>query len=53
MASHPGASVLFRMQQARRLPAALLRDLRFTYDESASKVSPYGIAVVELRAPRG
>ncbi len=42
---HPGAPVLFRMQQARRLPAGLRQGLRFVYDETGRKASPFGIAV--------
>jgi 4-amino-4-deoxy-L-arabinose transferase-like glycosyltransferase len=45
MRAHPGAPVLFRMKQARRLPAGLLRGLRFVYDETGKKASPFGIAV--------
>jgi 4-amino-4-deoxy-L-arabinose transferase-like glycosyltransferase len=42
---HPGAPVLFRMEQARRLPDGLRRGLRFVYDETGRKASPFGIAV--------
>src|SRR5262249_30461754 len=42
--AHPGAPVLFRMRQARRLPAGLLQELHFAYDETGRKASPFGIA---------
>lgn len=40
----PGARVLVRAEQARRLPPALLRRLCFVYDETGRKASPYAIA---------
>ncbi|MFL6235322.1 MAG: ArnT family glycosyltransferase [Thermoanaerobaculia bacterium] len=51
MRAHPGAPVLFRMQQARRLPAGLLQGLRFVYDETGKKASPFGIAMAGVRLP--
>jgi 4-amino-4-deoxy-L-arabinose transferase-like glycosyltransferase len=42
--AHPSSPVLFRMKQARRLPASLLRELHFAYDETGRKASPFGIA---------
>jgi 4-amino-4-deoxy-L-arabinose transferase-like glycosyltransferase len=53
MRDHPGAPVLFRMKQARRLPASLRRGLRFVYDETGRKASPFGIAVAALGPPTG
>ncbi|HEY4572566.1 MAG TPA: glycosyltransferase family 39 protein [Thermoanaerobaculia bacterium] len=50
---HPGAPVLFRMRQARRLPADVLRGLRFVYDETGRKASPFGIAVAASGSPTG
>jgi 4-amino-4-deoxy-L-arabinose transferase-like glycosyltransferase len=40
----PGALVLFRAEQARRLPPDLVRRLRFIYDETGRTASPYAIA---------
>jgi 4-amino-4-deoxy-L-arabinose transferase-like glycosyltransferase len=40
----PGARLLVRTEQARRLPPDLLRRLRFVYDETGQKASPYAIA---------
>ncbi|HTQ78452.1 MAG TPA: glycosyltransferase family 39 protein [Thermoanaerobaculia bacterium] len=42
--SHPGARVVFRMEEVGTLPADLRRHLRFLYDETGGKASPYGIA---------
>lgn len=53
MRAHPGVPVLFRMKQARRLPADVLRGLRFVYDETGRKASPFGIAVVASGSPAG
>lgn len=53
MRVHPGAPVLFRMRQARRLPADVLRGLRFVYDETGRKASPFGIAVAASGSPTG
>jgi 4-amino-4-deoxy-L-arabinose transferase-like glycosyltransferase len=49
--AHPGTPVLFRMKQARRLPASLLQGLRFVYDETGTKASPFGIAVAASGPP--
>jgi hypothetical protein len=43
-AIHPGARVVFRMEEARQLPLELLRRLRFLYDETRKKAAPFGIA---------
>jgi 4-amino-4-deoxy-L-arabinose transferase-like glycosyltransferase len=40
----PAALVLVRAEDARRLPPALFRRLRFVYDEIGRKASPYAIA---------
>ena len=45
LASHPGAPILVRMEQLRRLPPDLQRGLSFVYDERGRKSSPFGIAV--------
>jgi hypothetical protein len=50
MRTHPGAPVLFRMRQARRLPAEPRQGLRFIYDETGRKASPFGIAVAAVAA---
>jgi 4-amino-4-deoxy-L-arabinose transferase-like glycosyltransferase len=44
-AGHPGSAVLFRAPQAQKLPAELLVGLRFVYDETGRKASPYAIGV--------
>jgi len=43
--SHPGAAVLLRSEQARRLPPAVLGRMRFVYDETGRKALPWAIAV--------
>jgi 4-amino-4-deoxy-L-arabinose transferase-like glycosyltransferase len=45
LASHPGAPLLVRMEQLRRLPPDLRQGLTFLYDERGRKASPFGIAV--------
>lgn len=45
LASHPGAPLLVRMEQLRRLPPDLQAGLVFLYDERGSKSAPFGIAV--------
>ncbi len=45
LASHPGAPVLFRMEQIWRLPPELRERLRWVYDERGRKAAPFGIAV--------
>jgi 4-amino-4-deoxy-L-arabinose transferase-like glycosyltransferase len=41
---NPGALVLFRAEQLRRLPPDLVRRLRTVYDETGRTASPYAIA---------
>jgi 4-amino-4-deoxy-L-arabinose transferase-like glycosyltransferase len=43
-ASHPGARVVFRMEEVRQLAPELRERLRFLYDETGKKAAPYGIA---------
>jgi 4-amino-4-deoxy-L-arabinose transferase-like glycosyltransferase len=43
-ASHPGARAIFRMGDAKKLPAELRERLRFVYDETGRKAAPFGIA---------
>ncbi len=43
-AGHPGARVVFRMEEARQLPPELRGRLRFLYDETGKKAAPFGIA---------
>jgi hypothetical protein len=43
---NPGVAVLFRAPQARKLPPELLGGLRFVYDETGRKASPYAIAAL-------
>ena len=43
-AAHPGAQIVLRMGDAKKLPAALRERLRFVYDETGQKASPFGIA---------
>ncbi|HZF11123.1 MAG TPA: glycosyltransferase family 39 protein [Thermoanaerobaculia bacterium] len=45
-ADHPGARVVFRMDEAQQLPPELRGRLRFLYDESGKKAAPYGIGEV-------
>jgi 4-amino-4-deoxy-L-arabinose transferase-like glycosyltransferase len=40
----PGARLLLRAEQARKLPPELLRRLHFIYDETGQKASPYALA---------
>ncbi|HEV7517821.1 MAG TPA: hypothetical protein VGR07_16095, partial [Thermoanaerobaculia bacterium] len=42
-AAHPGARVVFRMGDTRRLPPDLRGRLRFLYDETGKKATPFGI----------
>lgn len=51
LAQKPGARAVFRMEEVRKLPPGLTSSLRFVYDESGRKASPYGIA--ELARPVG
>jgi 4-amino-4-deoxy-L-arabinose transferase-like glycosyltransferase len=46
---HPGSAVLFRAPQAAKLPPDLRRDLRFVYDETGRRASPYALAVASSR----
>jgi 4-amino-4-deoxy-L-arabinose transferase-like glycosyltransferase len=48
LASHPGARVVFRMEEARRLPPELRGRLRFLYDETGRKAAAFGIAEAPL-----
>jgi 4-amino-4-deoxy-L-arabinose transferase-like glycosyltransferase len=43
-AGHPGARVVFRLEDARRLPAELRGRLRLLYDETGKKAAAFGIA---------
>ncbi|HEX4966150.1 MAG TPA: glycosyltransferase family 39 protein [Thermoanaerobaculia bacterium] len=43
--ANPGRAVLFRAPQARKLPPELLRELRFVYDETGRRASPYALGV--------
>ena len=43
-ARHPGARIVFRMEEARRLPAQLRGRLRLLYEETGKKAAPFGIA---------
>jgi 4-amino-4-deoxy-L-arabinose transferase-like glycosyltransferase len=45
LAGHPGAPLLVRMEQLRRLPPDLQGGLAFVYDERGRKSAPFGIAV--------
>jgi 4-amino-4-deoxy-L-arabinose transferase-like glycosyltransferase len=44
-ATHPGSAVLFRAPQARKLPSEFLGGLRFVYDETGRKASPFALGV--------
>lgn len=44
-AAHPGSVVLFRAPQAKKLPPELLGGLRFVYDETGRKASPFALGV--------
>jgi len=46
-----GSAVLFRAPQARKLPPELLPGLRFVYDETGRKASPYAIAALRPSPP--
>jgi hypothetical protein len=48
---NPGSAVLFRAPQARKLPPELLPGLRFVYDETGRKASPYAIAALRPSPP--
>jgi 4-amino-4-deoxy-L-arabinose transferase-like glycosyltransferase len=43
-AGHPGARVVFRIEEVRLLPAELRGRLRFLYDETGKKAAAFGIA---------
>jgi 4-amino-4-deoxy-L-arabinose transferase-like glycosyltransferase len=43
---NPGSAVLFRAPQAHKLPPELLRRLRFVYDETGRRASPYALAAL-------
>ena len=43
-AEHPGARIVFRMEEARQLPDELRRRLRFLYEETGRKAAAFGIA---------
>jgi 4-amino-4-deoxy-L-arabinose transferase-like glycosyltransferase len=45
LAGHPGAPLLVRMEELRRLPPDLQGGLAFVYDERGRKSAPFGIAV--------
>jgi hypothetical protein len=45
LAAHPGAPILIRMEQLKRLPPDLRQGLIFLYDEKGRKSAPFGIAV--------
>jgi 4-amino-4-deoxy-L-arabinose transferase-like glycosyltransferase len=45
LAAHPGAPILVRMEQLKRLPPELRQRLVFVYDETGRKSAPFGIAV--------
>jgi hypothetical protein len=45
LAAHPGAPLLVRMEQLKRLPPELRQGLVFVYDETGRKSAPFGIAV--------
>jgi 4-amino-4-deoxy-L-arabinose transferase-like glycosyltransferase/uncharacterized protein YbjQ (UPF0145 family) len=49
----PGALVVFRVKEVRRLPPELLGRLHFVYDETGRKASPYAIAGWNRVAQRG
>jgi 4-amino-4-deoxy-L-arabinose transferase-like glycosyltransferase len=43
-AGHPGARIVFRMEEVRQLPDELRGRLRFLYDETGKKAAAFGIA---------
>ncbi len=45
LAGHPGAPLLVRMEELKRLPPDLQGGLAFLYDERGRKSAPFGIAV--------
>jgi 4-amino-4-deoxy-L-arabinose transferase-like glycosyltransferase len=45
LVAHPGASILVRMEQLKRLPPEMRQRLAFLYDETGRKSAPFGIAV--------
>lgn len=48
--ARPGSAVLFRAPQAKKLPPELLAGLRFLYDETGQKASPYALVISDLNA---
>jgi 4-amino-4-deoxy-L-arabinose transferase-like glycosyltransferase len=52
LAAHPGAPILVRMEQLKRLPPELRQRLVFVYDETGRKSAPFGIAVEAAKADR-
>jgi 4-amino-4-deoxy-L-arabinose transferase-like glycosyltransferase len=45
LTAHPGAPLLVRMEQLKRLPPEIREGLVFVYDETGRKSAPFGIAV--------